>query len=516
MAKFISNPERILINIFKAFDRFADFNPKATLGSQIPAPGYPQQQFWLHFIKGINEKFSGVEFKTQDFWQACIKQEINPFHVLLCNEGKSFKRTAPPARLISFDPAQGVPPGETYFGAMGHMSLWDEIFRGAFALQAPYEFDPLASDEPDADFHDLMFRWAVSDKYAVNFFFESVHYDKCLGPWAEHLKTLPVLDQQKIIGNVLLTFAEHGLKIDLGQLTPRNQRPLSNRLGPFLDAVKGIDLSNGDAWSQIGNMGKMLPLHYPEPQDRLAHIKAIVELRCPHFAVSALKSLFLHPEYAVEALSGIDQELALEVFGATLSSNIGNKHYNTLGHLDVIVPLVETYRELFKARGYPDIIGHPCLDYLCCSLEVAEHFAERSYIRQHPSISFEPGLYEDKFTFAGSRLAPADPDEKWMVREDEVERVVSLLSRLGAVDSLMPAIETLFKTDKSPVNFAEGVFPLVVVELINRQLIEIEPLIRTDLRLRKAMDWGVSAQTLQDLKIFKKNQADLLGRDLGL
>jgi hypothetical protein len=516
MAKFISNPERILINIFKAFDRFTDFNPKATLGSQIPAPGYPQQQFWLHFIKGINEKFSGAEFKTQDFWQACIKQEINPFHVLLCNEGKSFKRTAPPARLISFDPAQGVPPGETYFGAMGHMSLWDEIFRGAFALKTPYEFDPQACEEPNANFQDLMFRWAVSDKHAVNFFFESVHYDKCLGPWVEHLKTQSVIDQQKIIGKVLFEFAEHGLKIELGQFTPRNQRPLSNRLGPFLDAVKGIDLSNGDDWGQIGNMGKMLPLHYPEPQDRLAHIKAIVELRYPHYAVSALNSLFLNPEYAVEALSGLDQEQALEVFGATLNHNIGNKHYNTLDRLDVIAPLVETYRELFKTRGYPDIKGHPCLDYLCCSLEVAEFFAERGYIRSSPNITFNLGFNDNKFTFAGSRLAPADPDEKWMVREDEVERVVNLLSRLGAVNSLLPAIETLFKTDKSPVNFAEGVFPLVVVELINRQLIDLEPLIRTDLRLRKAMDWGVSPQTLQDLKIFKKNQADLLGRDLGL
>lgn len=516
MSKVIPNPELIIKNLVKKlYMGFEDetYDPKKTIGSQLKQPGFLQCQFWGNFINAFNERFIGQTYDTQALWKAFLDQDINPFHVEHLIMNKSYTRKEKSAHLVELINPLALPKEEGGVGPVEYIRQWDELLDRTHEFVAPYEIDDEViapgAFEPKSSFFAL----ALKSEHTPLFMYASRHYEDYLNAWIDGLHRYSSKDRVAVAKKLIETICDSGIKM------PSATARAVGRMGPALLQAATL-LQNVDFGTELDagylsiNLPRALLLHFPQPMERVEAVKAIMAMKLPEATAGALESLLLEPEYAVEALSSIEPEAALEAFGKELRSAIGNGTYHTINSLPQLIAVVETYRELFIQYGIGDIKGHACLDALCTSLESAQHFAELGYIRPKPVLHYH-------FTMSTcaafiDRLTKTTEDDN-PLQKAEVDKLLDVMVRLDAIDTLSPELEAYFKNDMVPGGFMKRpVFEHLVLRLIERALVDVNQLIRTETRLKKIQALGVDPLALEGLKLFDKNLDSYLSRDLGL
>jgi hypothetical protein len=516
MAKVINNPETLIKNIARKLHmgfKEETYDPKKTIGSQIREPGYLQQKFWKGFAEAFSDRFAGEIYDTQKLWAILLDQEINPFHLEFLITNKSYSRNEKIAKMVMLkNPLEDYSaPGAV--SPVGYIRQWDELLTRSLNFSAPYEVDREVISPLYFRPMSRFMAHVLQAEHPALFIYASERYDAFVNDWVDWLPNVTSNVRVEASKRLIETICDTGIK------RPEKTARAMGRMGPALTKAAQLlqkltfeeDL---DAGYVSTNLSTAMRLHFPEPMDRVQIAKDLMKIGLPEVTEGALNSLFLEPEFAVEALSSIEPEVALAAFGEQLRSSIGIRHYNMVDSLPKLIALVETYRELFIQYGMGEIKGHSCLDGLCTSLEAAQYFAEKGYIREAPALDFCLSMI--KVCAFTDRLQPM-PESDWPLKESEVDQVLDVLVKLKAVDQLSPSIEAYFKNGTVRTQFMkENVFEHLVVRLIERNLCDVNEMIRTELRLKKVQSLGVNPRCLEGVKWFDKNVEGFFARDLGL
>ncbi|WP_410950903.1 hypothetical protein [Pseudomonas sp. S1(2024)] len=515
MSKVIPNPELIIKNLVKKLYMGLEdetYDPKKTIGSQLKGPGFLQRQFWEKFIDAFNARFSGETYDTQALWKAFLDQDINPFHVEHLILNKSYTRKEKSARLVQLHNPLALPKEEGGVGPVEYIRQWDALLDRTQAFVAPYELDDqvIAPDALVPKQH--FFASALQSEHTPLFMYASRHYEDYLHAWVDGLSRYSSKDRVAAAKKLIETICDSGIM-------PSETARAVGYMGPALlqaaTLLQKVDFGTElDAGYLSINLPRALLLHFPQPMARVEPAKAIMAMKLPEATAGALESLLLEPEYAVEALSSIEPEAALEAFGKELRSAIGNGKYHTINSLPQLIAVVETYRELFIQYGIGDIKGHACLDALCTSLESAQHFAELGYIRQKPVLHYH---FTTSTCAAFTDRLTETSEEGMLLQKAEVDKLLDVLAKLDAIHTLRPDLEAYFKNDMVPGGFmTRPAFGHLVVRLIERALVDVNELLRTETRLKKVQALGVDRHALEGVKVFDKHLDNYLSRDLGL
>jgi len=516
MSKVIPNPELIIKNLAKKlYMGFEDetYDPKKTIGSQLKGPGFLQRQFWEKFIDAFNERFSGQTYDTQALWKAFLDQDIDPFHVEHQIVTKSYTRKEKSARMVQLHNPLALPKEEGGVGPVEYIRQWDALLDRSHGFVAPYEIDDQVIAPMSLAPKQRFFERALQSEHTALFMYASRHYEDYLHAWVDGLPRYSSKDRVAAAKKLIETICSSGIKM------PSATARAVGRMGPALlqaaTLLQKVDFGTElDAGYLSINLPRAMTLHFPQPMERVEAAKVIMGMKLPEATAGALESMLLEPEYAVEALSSIEPEAALEAFGKELGSAIGIHTYNTVNSLPQLIALVESYRELFIQYGIGDIKGHACLDALCVSLEAAEYFADKGYIRSNPELDYGYSL-ASRTPFI-SRLTAINVEDKTLQKE-EVGRVLDVMAKLDALSTLTPTLEAYFKNDMVPEAFIKRpVYEHLVVRLIERALVDVNELLRTETRLKKVQALGVDPRALEGVKVFDKHLDSYLSRDLGL
>lgn len=521
MSKVIKNPATLIKNIAsKLYMGFEgeEYDPKKTIGSQLKDPGFLQRQFWIKFVDGINERFSGAAFDTQRLWTALLDQDIDPRHVEHMIQVKTYTKKESSTRMVKLVDPTADASQEGAPSPIQYIRQWDQILDRTHTFVAPYTIDPESVDNKNYSPEFRFLNLALQSDNAALFLYVSKHTDQYLQSWVSNLPNLDDRDKVSLAKMIVEVICSSGIK------KPEQTVRAANFMGPMLSKVaKLLQSITFDRELEAGFVSNNLPaalsLHFPEKQERGEVAKELMAIGLPEITEGALESLFMQPEQAVEALSKIDHAAAFHAFGRELGAAIGVKDYHKIRDLPTLVSVVETYRELFLQYGMGDIKKHACLDSVCKTLESAEHFVANGYVRKNPSFYFnsyaiwKPKDYETcPFGSSFSRDGESQKPEK-----HEVDRILNVLVKLEAVDTLAPEIEKYFKSDGFPAALMEReVFEQLLVRVIERKLLDPNELLRTDTRLNKVQALGITPAALEGVKLFDRKVDAYLARDLGL
>jgi hypothetical protein len=482
-----------------------------------------QTFFWRYFITTINAEFRNAQFNRQDFWQACLDQGLNPIHVMSIVKSKVFRWNGSSVDLFIYIPTEGslefLKDPMNNPGAMNqHLQRWDSLVGTALTMQTAYTVPPTVLDLQKRSLSVRLFDQMLQSTGCSNFIQTSSHFQACLPAWFEWLSQLEVSERTSLIIRTLSAVIEAGAHQRLPLQTQLNPERSPGNVNLTLKLIKDMGLHEED-WNSLHDqkvsIKRWMQAYLVEPRDQIEFAKTVAALNSDTLAEQALSALITQPEVAGEVLRGLPPGRAFKLFGETVKAEIGNFPEQSIRKLADLIAMIDGFREVFLAYGMGDFKGHACLDALCVSLDAAEHFYERGFIRKSPDIGLNPG--EGIGMFNGRLDAHAL--QNWRLEPSEAERAMTLMNALGKQDVLLKSVESWVKTNKRPNCIGEEAFHYVVASFFNDGLIDsasVQSWVNSADQVKRLQAVGVSAQALQDCKAFKRNQDDFLNRDLGL
>lgn len=164
---------------------------------------------------------------------------------------------------------------------------------------------------------------------------------------------------------------------------------------------------------------------------------------------------------------------------------------------------VDAHRSELIKRGYQDIFGTNALDPLAVSLELGEGFAEMGYLRREDmNLKCRFAAYYE------STDGEVDSLPLGVIR-----RKVELAVVLDQREMLMRAADEMFSGHR-PTNQALS-SPEAVIYLLELGVFKPSEILRTELRVDKAIEWGLGNLICQD-PVLKKYTARAFTSDLGV
>lgn len=218
--------------------------------------------------------------------------------------------------------------------------------------------------------------------------------------------------------------------------------------------------------------------------------------------LATVDSVFDHPEVFADTLveCGLNDEEMLETFGYCLTSWV---RLSVKDDVATAKALVDSHRDKLMERGYQDVFGTKALDPLAMNLELGEGFFEMGYLRcEDMNLQGQ---------FAAYYESPADKENG--VPVEVIRRKVGLAVKLGQRELLMRAADEMFSGHR-PKNLDLSSPPAVMC-LLEHDMFKPSEILRTELRVQKAIEWGLGKLICQDPAL-KKYTARAFTADLGV
>lgn len=218
--------------------------------------------------------------------------------------------------------------------------------------------------------------------------------------------------------------------------------------------------------------------------------------------LATVDSVFEHPEEFANTLleCGLSNEEMLETVGYCMSSWV---RLSPDQDVSTAKALVDSHRDKLMERGFQDVFGTKALDPLAMNLELGEGFMEMGYLRREDmSLKCRFAAYYESTTGKG--------DE---VPVEVIRRKVGLAVNLGQREMLMRAADEMFSGHR-PTN-KDLSSPVGVICLLEHGVFKPSEILRTELRVQKAIEWGLGKLICQDPAL-KKYTARAFTTDLGV
>lgn len=217
---------------------------------------------------------------------------------------------------------------------------------------------------------------------------------------------------------------------------------------------------------------------------------------------ATVDAVFEHPDEFAKTLTDctLSNEEMLDTVGYCLASWV---RAGLNADVSSAKTFVDAHRSELMKRGFQDIFGTKALDPLAMSLELGEGFSEKGYLRrENLNLNCRFATYYESTTGKG--------DE---VPVEVIRRKVGLAIALGQNELLMQAADEMFSGHR-PTNLDLS-SPVAVMCLLEHGIFKPSDILRTELRVQKAIEWGLGKLICQDPAL-KKYTARAFTADLGV
>lgn len=218
--------------------------------------------------------------------------------------------------------------------------------------------------------------------------------------------------------------------------------------------------------------------------------------------LATVDSVFEHPEVFANTLleCGSSDEEMLETVGYCLTSWV---RLSVKDDVSTVKAFVDSHRDKLMQRGFQDVFGTKALDPLAMNLELGEGFEEMGYLRREDmNLKCRFSAYYESTTGKGDG-----------VPVEVIRRKVGLAVNLGQRELLMRAADEMFSGHR-PTN-QDLSSPVGVMCLLEHGVFKPSEILRTELRVQKAIEWGLGKLICQDPAL-KKYTARAFTADLGV
>ncbi|WP_408602299.1 hypothetical protein [Pseudomonas sp. PLMAX] len=227
-------------------------------------------------------------------------------------------------------------------------------------------------------------------------------------------------------------------------------------------------------------------------------------LRRFHATVDAV---FDEPEVFASTLieCGVSQEDALDTVRYCMSSWI--RGIQNFVNPEATKNFLDSHRTCLQEKGYQDIFGTKAMDPLAKHLELGEYYAGMDYLRcDDLGLAGQFASYHEANRDSASEISEQDA-------EAIIRRKVALAVRLNQRKLLMNAADELFSGHRATNKDLSS--PVGVMCLLEHGVFKPSEILRTELRVQKAIEWGLGKLICQDPAL-KKYTARAFTADLGV
>lgn len=507
MSKQIKNPGIIVKNILKRHSRYLKdgyYDAKQSIGDQMPCEDnrYLQPLFMRDFTEDLNSKFYNSEFESLDLVNYLLDQKVNPLDL---DEFQKIKYGASSyLRILSF---KQVYSNEI---CLSLVKKWDAVFKRISETEFPYKINNELIGSRSLSIGSRIINAVLDNRSGFSrWLIKSPLFADYMTSWSKDVVKGSIDSPSKKIESILkgvgdLYYLDHYPFSDDQAASARSMLyKLRDSMEPLQDTVQlsNIESEEDDyRYLCMDSIVNLFEVAYPDLDERHAFAQDFMRINDDYLRLSILKSVISNPVLAVDLAAQINSKsrsLAL------LTRAISQQLYS-LGCTEEKINLSEEFRRAMSGYGFPDLKECSEIQGIVTSAECIIMFGKLGYKLDTPS-------FHNTYFFGDERkIGGSLSDEVIDSISDNIIKACQYLNE----GFLELNIEKNFLGQNTIL--PHNLMGSVTKRAIEQGVIDIEKIIRTEARVDKVLNYGVSIEVLSNLKAFKKSKKNIIRNDLGI
>lgn len=509
----MAKPATVLFNAYKtvASDRTAKLTPDTKIGDHLAALGDTEATItWKQFVFSIAEKFDNKHFSRSFFWIACLKQNVNPLHVIEgINKLSQEKGKAPPVVdfCVYLDAQQELEDLKEAFRKL------DKLVDVALAFNAPYEqaeWFPLQNlQNLDAIQHFTLARHVgTTDEAFAKFIGHSANAKAfCL----KHIENITDYstgkDQAEQLTKLIESLTNITLTHDESHQLKLNGMDIQDKFEACLELIseKATPSNDHERYGYGHYTGKYIDQTYSETTEYERIAQALGKTGVNGMTRSLGQEVFQNPGRFMPLAVAMGDEDATRLFAQVA-------HYASSIPPQDTLRLVDEYDRWYQNLGLGTLLKPDALFTLTSNLELTELLHQRGLVDYKAMSQIQDFKTED---FCQRK----NGEWKGFLRDRaDIERWVRLCVEVGAEAHLQHIVDEDLVKGKTSKSLADESLRKDFFEvLLETKAIDPDEILKTPKRIEKMIALGVSPHALQSSKKYSSKWVDTsLGSDLGL
>lgn len=509
----MAKPAIVLSNAYKAVasDRTANLTPDIKIGDHLAALGDTEATItWKQFLFSVAEKFDNKHFSRSFFWIACLKQHVNPLHVI---EGiKNLRQEqgkAPP--IVDFcvylDAQQELEDAQEAFRKL------DKLVGVALGFKAPYEqadWFPLQNLQnlEAIQHYTLASHVKTGDKAFAKFI---VHSSNAKAFCLKHIENITEhsfgKEQAEFLTTLMDSMTHITLTHDANHQLKLNGIDIQDKFEACLDLIseKATPSKDHERYGYGYYIGKYINQTYTETTEYERVAQALGKTGVNGMTRSLGQDVFQNPGRFMPLAAAMVDEDATRLFAQVA-------HYTSYAPAQDTLRLVDEYDRWYQNLGLSTLLKPEALFTLTSNLEMTELLHQRGLVDYKAMSKIQDFNTED---FCDHNRG----ERKGFLKDRvDIERWVQLCVEVGAEAHLQHLVDEDLVKNKTSTRLENDSLRKDFFEvLLETKAIDPDALLKTPKRIEKMIALGVSPHALQSSKKYSSKWVDAsFGTDLGL
>lgn len=510
----LSKPAIVLRNAYKsaASDRTVELTKDIKIGDHLAAVGDTEATItWKNFTFSVAEKFADKHFSRSILWLSCLKENINPLHVIqaISDLRKDERRAAPP--LVDLCIYKDVEADRE--DLKEDFRKLDKVVSISLEFKAPYEksaWFPIQKIQNLAEV--LHFTIAphvgTTDKLFERF---SAYSENAKAFCLRHIENIVEHSEGKEQANLLTrlmdSLANPALTRDSNQQLKLNGIDIVDNFEACLALIseKAKSSPDDELYGYGFHIGKFINQTYLDPQEFERVASALGKTGVNGMTRSLGQEVLKDPGRFMPLAVAVGKNDARRLFALVAL-------YTPAMNPEETLSLVDEYDRWYTNMGLGTLLKPDALWTLTHNIDTVELLHQRGLV-DYPAMAKVEGFNHSDFCDRKSKL-----HKSFLTDRSEIERFVKLCAEVGAQDHLMHFAEEDLVKGKFDKRLADESLRKDFFEvLLETKAVDPDVLLRTPKRIEKMIELGVSPRALQSSKKYSsKWQDNSFGSDLGL
>lgn len=509
----MAKPAIVLSNAYKAVasDRTAKLTPDTKIGDHLAALGDTEATItWKQFLFSVAEKFDNKHFSRSFFWIACLKQNVNPLHVIEgINNLRQEKGKAPPVVdfCVYLDGQQELEDAQEAFRKL------DKLVGVALAFKAPYEqadWFPLQNlHNLEAIQHYTLARHVgTTDEAFAKFVGHSANAKAfCL----KHIENITEhstgKEQAELLTKLMDSMTQITLTRDANHQLKLNGVDIQDKFEACLELIseKATPSNDHERYGYGYYIGKYINQTYSETTEYERVAQALGKTGVNGMTRSLGQEVFQNPGRFMPLAVAMGEVDATRLFAQVV-------HYTSRIAPQDTIALVDEYNHWYQNLGLGTLLKPEALFTLTSNLELTELLHQRGLVDYKAMSQIQDFKTEDFCQRQNGEW------KGFLKDRADIERWARLCVEVGAQAHLQYVVDEDLVKGKTSKSLADASLRKDFFEvLLETKAIDPDEILKTPKRIEKMIALGVSPHALQSSKKYSSKWVDAsFGTDLGL
>ncbi|AXH60000.1 hypothetical protein [Pseudomonas amygdali] len=509
----LAKPAIVLSNAYKAVasDRTAKLTSDTKIGDHLAALGDSEATItWKQFVLSVAEKFDNKHFSRSFFWIACLKQNVNPLHVIEgINNLRQEKGKAPPVVdfCVYLDAQQELEDAQEAFRKL------DKLVSVALAFKAPYEqadWFPLQNlQNLEAIQHYTLARHVgTTDEAFAKFVGHSANAKAfCLRHIENIIEHSTGKEQAELLTKLMDSMTHITLTHDANHQLKLNGMDIQDKFESCLELIsaKVTPSIDHERYGYGYYIGKYINQTYSQATEYERVAQALGKTGVNGMTRSLGQEVFQNPGRFMPLAVAMGEVDATRLFAQVA-------HYTASIAPNDTLALVDDYDRWYRHLGLGTLLKTEALFALTSNLEITELLHQRGLVDYEAMSRIEDFKTEDFCQRKGGEW------KGFLKDRADIERWVKLCVDVGAGAHLQHLVDEDLVKNKTCKSLADESLRKDFFEvLLETKAIDPDEILKTPKRIEKMIALGVSPHALQTSKKYSGKWMDTsFSTDLGL